>query len=216
MSRCRCYVLCTRPSRRATRSVGRIEYDANPISIATWCSLSLSNGSRSLRGCDRGYPSPDGHFLAKKRHARGSTAQRYFRPLLSLTISTEADHKETRPPTRIPPGTAKIADDTDIVVPHPITACSVALCHHSVICLIERPPTSASMQQNGKLSDAGAAAPLHAACPVRDHARSCRVPGVGTAAHLRPSGSRKSSASMPRRLAASRLAANPDRSRRVL
>lgn len=71
------------------------------------------------------------------------------------------------------------------------------------------------VQHNRQLSDAGGGGRLHASGRGGDHAPSSRVRGVRPPPHLRPSGSLRSSASMPRRLAALRLGVDRPRNRRV-
>ena len=125
--------------------------------------------------------------------------------LLDHTLATTSKDKDlpcSRPTRRRYAGYGEfISKDKDHKVPPPITSCYVALCHRLVTAYMIFDRMSIGVQRNRQLSEAGGSGRLHAAGRVEGHAPSHRVPEVRPPPHLRPSGPRKISPSMARRLA---------------
>lgn len=107
----------------------------------------------------------------------------------------------THPPVARPCTAHSSLNDKEYSVRHPITRSSVALMTHRLAASLIYLLMVLQVQQNKTLSDGGPWRRLHAARPVGDLARSCRVPGYRRHVHLRPSGPLRSSPSMARRLA---------------
>lgn len=92
----------------------------------------------------------------------------------------------------------KVKELTDL---HPITASSVAQCRGTGIRLLADPQTVFCVHTELRLSDAGRRLNLQSPCPVGDHVRSCRLPGVLRRRACSHRARSRNSASMPRRVA---------------